>query len=355
MLQCRHAEELSFGPRALKDALVSGDAALQRLYASAFSPAERLFLAEAYNPQRTLFGTPQICSAFDWLLSRPEPPEDFQTFHDALVPRKQGQGPRHIYLQPIDAREGPVGGSLLDGLRGCAEAFFLGLRVKCLPSVAATAIGCRSRPSRDPEHLQLHTDGILSFLESHKPGDALCVLGLTLSDLYPCEAWGFTFGKSLPGHEVGVCSFARFSGEFPQSGCSTCDSSPAKAATDSPKSPVQGGGRSPSYSALGLVQCCQATCHELCRLLGLGHCRWLRCLMQEALSLDETLRRPPDLCPICLRKLQHVLGFRLVDRYKVLRQLEGPRAPRLCPSLGPFRGGGAPASGVWGARHGGFA
>ena len=44
------------------------------------------------------------------------------------------------------------------------------------------------------------TDGILSFLKSSKPGDALCVLGLTLSDLYPCEAWSFTFGKFLPGH-----------------------------------------------------------------------------------------------------------------------------------------------------------
>eukprot|EP00069_Balaena_mysticetus_P004156 bmy_17124T0 len=62
----------------------------------------------------------------------------------------------------------------------------------------------------------------------------------------------------------------------------------------------------------------QVTCHELCHLLGLGNCRWLRCLMQGALSLDEALRRPPDLCPICLRKLQHVLGFKLVDRYKRL-------------------------------------
>lgn len=48
--------------------------------------------------------------------------------------------------------------------------------------------------------LPVPTDGILSFLKSSKPGDALCVLGLTLSDLYPQEAWTFTFGKFLPGH-----------------------------------------------------------------------------------------------------------------------------------------------------------
>lgn len=67
----------------------------------------------------------------------------------------------------------------------------------------------------------------------------------------------------------------------------------------------------------------QATCHGLCHLLGLGSCRWLRCLMQGALSLDEALRRPLDLCPICLRKLQHVLGFKLLDRYKVSPALGG--------------------------------
>nr|XP_012614879.1 archaemetzincin-1 isoform X1 [Microcebus murinus]XP_012614880.1 archaemetzincin-1 isoform X1 [Microcebus murinus]XP_012614881.1 archaemetzincin-1 isoform X1 [Microcebus murinus]XP_012614882.1 archaemetzincin-1 isoform X1 [Microcebus murinus] len=316
MLQCRPAQEFSFGPRALKDALVSTDPALQRLYVSTFSPAERLFLSEAYNPQRTLFCTLLIRTAFDWLLSHPEAPEDFQTFHASLQHRKQSLARKHIYLQPIDLSEGPVGGSLLDSLRSCTEAFFLGLRVKCLPSVAAESIHCSSRPSRDSDRLQLHTDGILSFLKNNKPGDALCVLGLTLSDLYPRETWSYTFGKFLPGHEVGVCSFARFLGGFLQSGPSAPDQ--AEVAADGPEIPLQDRGWALCFSALGMVQCCKVTCHELCHLLGLGNCRWLRCLMQGALSLDEVLRRPLDLCPICLRKLQHVLGFRLLQRYKRL-------------------------------------
>ncbi|XP_033049677.1 archaemetzincin-1 [Trachypithecus francoisi] len=318
MLQCRHAQEFSFGPRALKDALVSTDTALQQLYVSAFSPAERLFLAEAYNPQRTLFCTLLIRTAFDWLLSRPEAPEDFQTFHASLQHRKPRLARKHIYLQPIDLSEEPVGSSLLHQLCSCTEAFFLGLRVKCLPSVAAASIRCSSRPSRDSDRLQLHTDGILSFLKNNKPGDALCVLGLTLSDLYPHEAWSFTFSKFLPGHEVGVCSFARFSGEFPKSGPSAPDPALVEAAADGPEAPLQDRGWALCFSALGMVQCCKVTCHELCHLLGLGNCRWLRCLMQGALSLDEALRRPLDLCPICLRKLQHILGFRLIERYQRL-------------------------------------
>ncbi|XP_042096329.1 archaemetzincin-1 isoform X2 [Ovis aries] len=314
MLQCRPAEEFSFGPRALKDALLSTDPALRQLYTAAFSPAERLFLAEAYNPQRTLFGTLLIRTAFDWLLSRPEAPEDFQTFHAALPPRKQSLARKHIYLQPIGLSEGPAGSALLDQLRSCTEAFFLGLQVRCLPSVAAASIHCSRRLGQDPDRLQLHTDGILSFLKSSKPGDALCVLGLTLSDLYPREAWTFTFGTFLPGHEVGVCSFARFSGEFLPRGPSTPDLVEVEAAAGSPEAPLQDGGQTVCFSTLGMVQCCKVTCHELCHLLGLGNCRWLRCLMQGALRVDEALRRPLDLCPICLRKLQHLLGFRLVDR-----------------------------------------
>ncbi|KAM7143440.1 archaemetzincin-1 isoform 1-T4 [Molossus nigricans] len=318
MLQCRPAQEFSLGPRALKDALVSTDPALRQLYVATFCPAERLFLAEAYNPRRTLFCTPLIYTAFDWLLSRPEAPEDFETFQAALLTRRQAPGRRHIYLQPIDVKEGPVGGALLDSLRSCTEAFFLGLQVRCLPSVAAASIRCCWRPSQDSDGRQLRTDGILSFLKDSKPGDALCVLGLTLSDLYPCEAWGFTFGTFLPGHEVGVCSFARFSGELLRGVSSASDPTLARGAAEDPKTDLRDGGHTLCFSAVGLAQCCKVTCHELCHLLGLGSCRWLRCVMQGALSLDEALRRPLDLCPICLRKLQHVLGFKLVERYERL-------------------------------------
>uniref|UniRef100_A0A8C5UE48 Archaelysin family metallopeptidase 1 n=1 Tax=Malurus cyaneus samueli TaxID=2593467 RepID=A0A8C5UE48_9PASS len=199
MLQCKHPQEFSFGPRALKDALISTDPALQELYAKAFSRAEKLFLSEAYNPQRTLFCTLLIRTAFDWLLSHPDAPEDFETFYHAMLRRKQNFCRKHIYLQPIDLIEGPAGLSLLDSLQSCVESFFLGLRVKCLPSIPVSSIHCCFRHSRDTDRVQLHADGILNFLKNNKPMDALCVLGLTLLDLYPCETWSFTFSKFLPG------------------------------------------------------------------------------------------------------------------------------------------------------------
>ncbi|XP_075575141.1 archaemetzincin-1 isoform X2 [Pelecanus crispus] len=293
MLQCKHAQEFSFGPRALKDALISTNPALQELYAKAFSRAERLFLSEAYNPQRTLFCTLLIRTAFDWLLSHPDAPEDFEMFYHAMLRRKQNFCRKHIYLQPIDLIEGPAGLSLLDSLQSCVESFFLGLRVKCLPSIPISSIHCCYRHSRDTDRVQLHADGILNFLKNNKPMDALCVLGLTLLDLYPCETWSFTFSKFLPGQEVGVCSFARFSGDFPQAGCSSLNLLTQKERLCEISKETRD--RTLPFSAQEMVQCCKG-----------------------ALSLDEALLRPLEPCPICLRKLQHVVGFKLVERYRKL-------------------------------------
>uniref|UniRef100_A0A8C4VQQ8 Archaelysin family metallopeptidase 1 n=1 Tax=Gopherus evgoodei TaxID=1825980 RepID=A0A8C4VQQ8_9SAUR len=286
----------------LKDALISTNPALQELYARAFSSAEKLFLSEAYNPQRTLFCTLLIRTAFDWLLSHPDAPEDFETFYHSMLTKKQSFCQKHIYLQPIgntDLIEEPAGIWLLDSLRSCLESFFLGLHVKCLPSVPISSIHCCYRQSQDSDRAQLHADGILTFLKNNKPPDALCVLGLTLLDLYPCETWSFTFGKFLPG-QVGVCSFARFSGSFPQPGCTTLN------------------------PATGREELREVTCHEICHLIGLGNCRWLQCIMQGALSLDEALLRPLEPCPVCLRKLQYVAGFKLIERYRVR---DGPLSP----------------------------
>ncbi|KAJ6655909.1 hypothetical protein lerEdw1_004493 [Lerista edwardsae] len=316
MLQCRHAEEFSFGPRALKDALISTDPVLQELYAKAFSRAEKLFLAEAYNPRRTLFCGLFIRTAFDWLLSHPDAPEDFETFYRALLRRKPRFCRKRIYLQPIDLSEGPAGISLLDSLRSCVESFFWGLQVKCLPSVPVSSLHCCYRHSQDSSRVQLHADGILTFLKNNKPMDALCVLGLTLADLYPCETWSFTFGKFLPGQEVGICSFARFSSDFPQLGC-TLNPSPRRQEAGSEVA-EQARNQTLLFSMLEMLQCCKVTCHEICHLIGLGNCRWLQCIMQGALSLDEVLLRPLEPCPICLRKLQYVVGFKLIERYRKL-------------------------------------
>ncbi|XP_033907862.3 archaemetzincin-1-like [Acipenser ruthenus] len=315
MLHHRHGEEFYLGPRALKEALVSTNPCLKELYDSTFCTAEKHFLSEAYNPNRMLFQTLQIRTAFDWLVSRPEAPEDFETFYSSTCRRPCSSYRKTVYLQPIDLIDAGEGAPLvlfLDTLKSYAEAFFCGLEVKLLPSIPSSTINCHFRHNPDSQTLQLHTDGILKHLRKVKPADAFCVLGLTFLDLYPCDTWNYTFGKTMAEQAVGVCSFARFVGTHSEKYCQRHEQS-NEAQDNGNKSHLE------VFTVTNVLQCCKVLSHEVGHLVGMGNCRWLRCAMQGGTSQDQVFLRPMDLCPVCLRKLQYALGFTLIERYKKLQ------------------------------------
>lgn len=56
--------------------------------------------------------------------------------------------------------------------------------------------------------------------------------------------------------------------------------------------------------------------HEIGHMFGIGHCTFFRCLMMGSNHLEENARKPLEYCPICIRKLQHNIGFDLVKRYQ---------------------------------------
>jgi predicted Zn-dependent protease len=43
---------------------------------------------------------------------------------------------------------------------------------------------------------QLLTTNILALLKKKIPGDAFCLLGITMEDLYPDPSWNFVFGQA---------------------------------------------------------------------------------------------------------------------------------------------------------------
>lgn len=61
----------------------------------------------------------------------------------------------------------------------------------------------------------------------------------------------------------------------------------------------------------------QTMTHEIGHMFGIKHCQWLNCVMQGSNHLEESDRRPLDFCPICLRKTQSAVGFKIAERYKV--------------------------------------
>ena len=71
--------------------------------------------------------------------------------------------------------------------------------------------------------------------------------------------------------EVGVCSFARFSGELLQPGPGASEAAPVQAAAEGPETPVQDPGQTLCFSALGLAQCCKVGVEA--RVWGSPH-RW---------------------------------------------------------------------------------
>lgn len=65
--------------------------------------------------------------------------------------------------------------------------------------------------------------------------------------------------------------------------------------------------------------------HEIGHMFGMKHCQWLNCVMQGSNHLEESDRRPLDFCPICLRKIQSAVRFKIAERYKVQKTFQSRR------------------------------
>ena len=66
---------------------------------------------------------------------------------------------------------------------------------------------------------------------------------------------------------------------------------------------------------------CKVMTHEVGHMFGLKHCVFYECAMNGSNSGEESARRPFWLCPVCLRKLQHVINFDVLERYEALKSV----------------------------------
>jgi len=227
----------------------------------------------------------------DWLAAHHE---DGQTFDEFVRshPNRPDKTRSTLYLQPLG--EFPKDRRVsLDRLREFAAAFF-SMKVEVLPPVDFGAVRMTTRKNPLTGNRQILTDDILRFLKQRLSPDALCLLGVTMEDLYPAESWNFVFGQALPAERVGVYSFARYDPAF------------------------YGQGRGKDYDLLMLRRSCKVLAHETGHMFGLAHCIYFRCVLNGSNHLEESDARPMRLCPVCLHKLQWSIGFDLVKRYAAL-------------------------------------
>jgi archaemetzincin len=117
-------------------------------------------------------------------------------------------------------------------------------------------------------------------LERRRPKDAVALLGLTASDLWPGEGWNFVFGQASLTARVGVWSIHR-------------NGDPEK---------------SPADQALFLRRTLKTAVHETGHMLGFPHCIAYECGMNGSNHLAESDRQPIEFCPECVAKLWWTCG-----------------------------------------------
>jgi len=227
----------------------------------------------------------------DWLSTHPEKGQTFDEYLNSHANRPDYS--RHvIYLLPI----GEFPEELcppLESLRAYAAAFFQ-MEVKILPSYYPHDLEFTPRNNPHSRQRQVLTGSILDFLKLRLPPDAYCLLGVTMTDLYPQRSWNFVFGQASISDRVGVYSFARYNTTEP--------------GTD-PTNHIR---------ELFFQRSTKVLVHETAHMFGLLHCIYFDCVVNGSNGLDETDAQPQFLCPICLRKLHHAIGFDPVLRYEQL-------------------------------------
>jgi len=227
----------------------------------------------------------------DWLAEHYESGQSFDDFVESK-PNRPDKTRNKIYLQPLG--EFPKGRiPLVQRLRRYAAAYFA-INIEVLSCLALSNSNPTTRINPYTRNRQILTVNVLTQLKKKVPSDAFCVLAITMEDLYPDPSWNFVFGHASLRERVGVHSFARYDPAF------------------------YGDKRGKDYEKVLLRRSCKVLTHETSHMFGLNHCIYFRCVLNGSNHLKESDSRPMHLCPICLRKLQHSIGFDMVDRFSNL-------------------------------------
>lgn len=226
-----------------------------------------------------------------WLSEHEESGQTYEQFRKSH-PRKPDDRRSKLYVVSFGELDPDWSPKLAD-LESFASAFFQ-LPVKSLPpdSLGDNRITTRERAG----HRQYLSRDLLRILKEQLPADGFALVGVTMEDLYPDPQWNYVYGQAFAADGVGVYSFARYDPLF-------WDEKRTEAARE-----------------LLLIRSLKVMLHETCHLFGLAHCTYFHCLMNGANNLKEADTQPLHLCPVCLRKLHHSLGFDIVTRYEALQR-----------------------------------
>ncbi len=222
----------------------------------------------------------------DWLTAHQESGQTFVQYARGN-PNRPTRTRTTIYIQPLGSFD-PAREPLIKDTAMMMTRFY-GVPVKVLDPVRLNRIPDKARrvhPQWGSKQL-LTTYLLYDVLLEKRPKDAVAVLGLTTSDLWPGDRWNFVFGQADLRQRVGVWSTYR-------------NGDPAK-----------------DYATC-LRRTLRTAVHETGHMLGIKHCIAYECLMNGSNSRQESDRQPMHFCPECVRKVWWACGANPIRRYKEL-------------------------------------
>ena len=230
----------------------------------------------------------------DWMQAHPEPAQSFQEFV-AAQPARPTVGRHTIYILQLGPMA-PKDRARMGVLREYLETYY-NLPVRLGPAVGLEGVMSRDRAMFGRKVRQYLSAEILDkTLPPLLPKDGMCLLAVTMEDLYPEESWNYVFGQASLKARVGVYSLVRF---FPA---------------------FWGEQWSAAAEQKGMKRGLATLVHESGHMLGVRHCQMYECAMNGSNSLAESDRRPIHLCPECLKKFRWNIGFDVAERYEALNK-----------------------------------
>jgi archaemetzincin len=228
----------------------------------------------------------------DWLLKYDEAGQTFeQYFQSRRKPIRDEYST--LYLLPLGEFT-PLQQKVLEATREMMEQFF-GMPAKVLEAVSLDDVPAEARrvhPRWGDKQL-LTTYLLNDVLKPRRPKDAVAVLGLTASDLWPGEGWNFVFGQASLTERVGVWSLYR-------------NGNPEE---------------SREAYVMYLRRTLKTALHETGHMLGMQHCIAYECGMNGSNSSSESDRQPMEFCPECQAKVWWTCRVDPLRRTKALADL----------------------------------
>ena len=223
----------------------------------------------------------------EWLFEHTEKGQTFMQY-GKQNPIHPSEDRNCIYIQPIGVFT-PWEKKVLD-LNSQYIQIFFGLKVVQLDALNENTIP-KTKKRIHYGQKQLDASYIINYVLPKRMSDnALVLMAITATDLYPKPEWNFVFGLANYQKRTGISSIFRYSNkDLNENNYHLC-----------------------------LQRIIKTSTHEISHMFALKHCIHAICLMNGANNLEEADSRPNALCSECLAKLTWNLNYDNASRLNKL-------------------------------------